>query len=481
MAPPDDLRGDAPLLDAYLTHLDAGRTPFTIPGHKGRADRLDAGLARALAGDVPLFGGLDDVKQTAGTLADAEARAARLWGATWCRFSTGGATHANQALCLALGAPGDRVVVARTAHRSTFVGLALAGLEPVWVAPRIDPRSGVPLGLEAADVAEAMAATPGARAVLAVEPGYLGTVSDVAALAGVAHDHDVPLVVDQAWGAHLGFHARVPRHALALGADAMVTSAHKAWPAYSQGALALARTERLDAARLEAGFEAGNTTSPAGAVLAGLDGARALFAARGEELLGALLGRLDDLRDRLTAAVPDLRVLGPADFPPGRFDPAKLVVLLPGTGADGVLVERDLVAAGVPVEMADRDTLVAMATVADDDETLARLEAALVAAVRRHAGPPRAPVPALSWQVRPPVELSPREAFFAAWQAVPWRDAAGRVSAELVAPYPPGVPVLAPGELVTHEILEGLRAARASGTRVAYAADPTLETLRVVR
>jgi arginine decarboxylase len=477
---PPQLRADAPLLDAYLTHLAAGHAPFTIPGHKGRAATLDPGLAAALDGDVPLFAGLDTIKVTHGRLADAERRAAALWGADWCRFSTGGATHANQALCLALGEPGDQVVVGRTAHRSTLVGLALAGLEPVWVPPRIDPVSGVPLGLDAAAVAAALAANPDAKAVLAVEPGYLGTVSDVEALARTAHEAGVPLVVDQAWGAHLGFHPRLPQHALALGADAMTTSAHKAWPAYSQAAIALARTDRLDAARLEQGFEAGNTTSPAGSVLASTDGARALFAARGHDLLDALLTRLDAVRRQLTDQVEGLRALDPADFEPGRFDAAKLVLLLPGTGADGVRVEEDLIDAGVAVEMADRDTIVAMVTVADGDETLARLTDALVASIRRHAGPARPAAPALSWQVTPELAMPPRDAFFADAEAVPSRQAVGRVCAELVAPYPPGVPVLAPGEVVTAEIVEGLQAARAAGTRVAYAADPTLETLRVV-
>src|SRR5262249_26445991 len=159
---------------------------------------------------------------------------------------------------------------------STLLGLVLAGLTPVWLQPDIDADTGVPLGIAVDDVRAAVVAHPDAAAMLLVEPGYLGTRSDLAAIVSVAHAAGMPVGLDQAWGAHLGFHPALPPHALACEADAMVTSAHKTWPAYSQGSVVLARTERLDAARLEAAFEASNTTSPAGSVLASIDGARAL-------------------------------------------------------------------------------------------------------------------------------------------------------------------------------------------------------------
>jgi lysine decarboxylase len=163
-----------------------------------------------------------------------------------------------------------------------------------------------------------------------------------------------------------------------------------------------------------------------------------------------------------------------------RVEAGKLVAVLPGTGAMGSAVEADLITAGLPVEMADRDTVVAMVTLADDDEAVATLVEALVAAVERHRGEPRPVVPAAAWSVRPEQVLEPRAAFFAPPVHVPAREAVGRVSAELVAPYPPGVPVLAPGERITAAALEALLAARAAGTRIAYAADPTLATLAVV-
>ncbi len=467
---PRGLRGDAPLLDAWLRFHEQPPTPFTIPGHKQRHDLV----GDVVAGDVPLYAGLDTMKLSTGVLADAEARAARLWGADVCRFSVGGATHANQALALAVGGDGDEVVVSRTLHRSMLLGLVLAGLTPIWVRPEVDAATGLPLGVPPAAVAAALERHPAARAVLVGDPSYVGTVGDVAGLAGAAHGHDVPLVVDAAWAAHFGFHPDLPRHALQLGADAMVVSAHKTLPAWSQAAIVLARTSRLDAARLDAAVEAGHSTSPAGAILASTDAARALLERDGPTLLGEALAAVREARDRL-ADVDGVVVLdGPG------VDPLKLVLVLPATGADGNTVEADLLAEGLPVEAAERDTIVAQVSLADTTATLGRLTDALVRSIARHRGRPRVVVTGAAYAVEPVAAMSPRAAFFAPSQTVPLDRAVGRVSAELVAPYPPGIPVLAPGEEVTTDALAALDAARAAGVRIAYAADPTLATLRVV-
>ncbi len=241
----------------------------------------------------------------------------------------------------------------------------------------------------------------------------------------------------------------------------------------------LARTERLDGAglnraRLERAFDATHTTSPTGTILASIDAARELLARDGNALCGRLLDTVAAARARL-AAVPGLAVLdGPG------VEPGKLAVLLAGTGAHGHAVEADLIAAGMPVEMADRDTIVPIVTLADEPRHVTRFTDTLIAAVERHRSAPRPPLAGLAWALDPDVVLPPRDAFFSPHETVPAGAAAGRVSAELVAPYPPGVPVLAPGERVTAEIVAALRAVLADGGRVAYAADPTLATVQVV-
>jgi arginine decarboxylase len=476
----DDLRdplglaADAPLLAGWLDwtrRVQAGElTTMTTPGHKQRQDLVGA----VVAGDAPLYGALDTIKHADRLRALAEGRAADLWGADWCRFSVAGSTHGNQALCLAIGRPGQKVIITRTLHRSLLLGLVLAGLHPVWVRPAIDPASGLPGVVPVQAVADALAAHPDACGVILGDPSYVGTTGDVAGHARVAHEAGVPLVVDAAWAAHFGFHPDLPPHPLAAGADAMVTSAHKALPAITQGALVLAKTSLLDKDRLERAFDATHTTSPAGSILASIDAARALLARDGERLCGRLLRGIAAARKRLRE-VPGVDVLdGPG------VEPGKLVVLLAGSGAHGGLVEQDLIEAGMAPEMGDKDTIVPIVTIADDEQQILAFTEVLIASIERHRGPARRPAAAASWTVDPQTVLAPREAFFAANETVPAAAAAGRVSAELVAPYPPGIPVLAPGELITAAALAALREAAADGGRIAYAADPTLATFQVV-
>lgn len=484
---PLGLAADAPLLEAWLRFTadvrDGRSMPMSIPGHKHRRDLV----GDVIAGDVPMLAGLDTMKQDHALLATAEARAAEAWGVDWCRLSVGGSTHANQASVLALGRPGQSVVVSRTLHRSVLLGLVLAGLTPVWVHPDIDAATGLPGAVPVEAVRAALRAHPDACGVLVGDPSYVGTMSDIAGLADAAHEAGVPLVVDAAWAAYFGFSPRVPAHALARGADALVTSAHKTLPAWSQSALLLARTTRagglLDPDRLERAFEASATTSAAGAILASADASRALLQRDGVRLVGSLVDLVASARESL-AAVPGVSVLvdRPADHPDGALavDSAKLVVLLAGTGAHGHAVEKELLAQGITLEMADRDVLVPVITLADDQSTVARFVAALVAAIERHRGEPRRITASSAWSVRADTAMPPREAFFAPHETVEADASAGRVCAELIAPYPPGVPVLAPGEVITTAALEALRATRADGGRIAYAADPTLATVQVI-
>ena len=389
-----------------------------------------------------------------------------------------GSTHGNQALALAVGQPGQQIVVTRSLHRSLLLGLVLAGLDPVWVLPEVDPATGLPGPVPVAAVRAALAAHPGACAVFLGDPSYVGTTGDLAGHAAAAHEAGVPLLVDAAWAAHLGFHPDLPPHPLAAGADAMVTSAHKALPAYTQGALVLARTGRLDPAAAGPGVRGHAHHQPGrrdhgqhrrgpGAAGPGRHGPVRPAAARWWPRPGSGC-----------AQVPGLDVLdGPGSSPPSWW------CCWPAPARTGNAVEADLIAAGMPVEMADRDT-------DHPDRDAGRRRATpwpgspttLIAAVERHRGAARQPRPGRRLDGHSRTWPSPpRQAFFSPQRNARRATAAvGRVSAELVAPYPPGVPVLAPGR-GDHGRGAG-RAARgpADGGRIAYAADPTLATFQVI-
>lgn len=476
---PEGLRCQAPLLDAYLSYLESSQEAFTIPGHKQRASLLDEDLGRVVDVDVPLYGGLDEMKLTRGLLQEAESRAARLWGGDWARFSTGGSTHTNQAIVLALGKPGDAVAITRTAHRSLLIALVLAGLQPLWLSPEIDPVTGVPTGISLKEFERVLPEKP--IALLLTEPGYLGTISDLPPLIARAHENGIPVIIDAAWGGHFGFHPALPKNAIQMGADAFVTSIHKALPGYSASAIAVARTGLLNRARLEQGFESTHTTSPSGAPLASIDGVRALMEMRGEALLQNLLGNISLFRDRLTHEFGDEILLKPADFARDRFDPAKIVLRADVLGANGLLIEKELITLGIRVEMADTDTVIFHLTIADDSDTILNLADELIPVLRRNTGVWRERGSSISWSIKPTIIRSLREAYFARSEMVRAEDSVGRESADLIAPYPPGVAVLAPGELITQEILGGLTSARAEGIRIAYATDPSLRQFRVLK
>jgi len=473
------LRDSAPLLDAYLSYFESKRHPFTIPGHKQRAARLDAGLGLVVDSDTPLYGGLDEIKLTNQVLVRAEALAATLWNADYARFSTGGSTHANQAIVLALGKPGDKVALSRTAHRSILSALVLAGLEPIWLSPEIDAATGVPIGISVSEFEKVIEQKP--IALLLTEPGYLGTLSDLPALVKAAHAHSIPVIVDAAWGGHFGFSASVPAHCLQMGADALITSTHKALPGYSASALLIAQGEYLNLGRIEQSFETTHTTSPAGAPLASIDGCRALLQTRGESLIEELVINIENFKQGVQSHFDLPIFLYSSDFPVGRFDPTKIVVRANQLGASGVAIEKVLQGHNIRVEMADNDTIVFLATLADSKTEFDELAQVLTPILKDLQSTPRATATSLSWSVVPTVGISMREAYFADTEMVSADEAIDRISADLIAPYPPGVAVVAPGELLTKVIVEGLAATKAAGVRIAYATDPTLSSYRVVK
>jgi lysine decarboxylase len=243
----------------------------------------------------------------------------------------------------------------------------------------------------------------------------------------------------------------------------------------------VARAERFDLERLQRAFDATHTTSPAGQIVGSIDATRALLDRDGSRLIAETvrignLGR-DKLRD-----IDGLTVVDEAVTPMGtRLDPTKLVLALAGTGADGVLVDDDLSEIGYPIEYSDRDTIVATLSIFDDEQDVVGFAEAFRAVLQRRRARPREVRPHVAWTLEPETVLRPRDAFFADHETVPTEQAVGRVSAEIVAPYPPGVPVLAPGERITARTLDALREVKDGGAMVRYAADPQLLTFQVVR
>ena len=466
-----------PLVDAWREARVAARRPMQVPGHKMRFMAGTAGWAHDLVGDtvrddIPLQGGVDDNAYSHGYLTRAEELWARAIGADFSRFLVGGSSQGNIA---ALGTVGDQdvpIAIDRTSHRSTQAGLVLIGARPVWIYPRLHPEFHLPIGMESSCFD---AVTEPVNGFFATSPSYVGTLSDVAALAAAARARREPLVIDQAWGAHLDF---LPEGgAIRQGADFAVTSVHKSLLGYSQTAVVSMRETLLPRSTLNRWVDLTSTTSPSGTLLATIDGARAAMQRDGLNRLQLIIEAVADARRRL-AQVRGLVVLDD-DTAGCPVDPTKLTLILPGTGADGVALGQEVWRQGHGAESADHDTLVFTVTVADEPEWIMEFADLLAGLIDAHRGARRPPSPLSVWQVEPDVVLTPREAFLRGRRRVPIRDAIGQVSAEQFCPYPPGVPVLAPGERVTRESLIAIRAV-SKFCRVAYCSDPSLETILIV-
>ena len=463
------LRATAPLLDAWIRDMESDRSPFQIPGHKGRTDLTGP----VVDGDIPVLPGNHPHRISPSLILEAERLAAELWGADLCRFGVNGSSGSNHAAVMAVAGPGDKVIVSRTLHKSVLVGMVYAGVVPVWVRPEINAATGLPEYLPSSRLAETLAAHPDAKAVLIGEPSYVGTMSNIPRLAKVAHDAGVPLVVDAAWAAHYGFHPELPNHPLAEGADIVVTSAHKTLPSYSQASFVLVRKGLVDLKRFNKAFDSTQTTSMSGRILASIDAARALLQKHGHELIDPVIDATEKGRASLRAAGIDV-------IDGEYIDPLKLVILMPSCGSDGNKVEADLLAANIDVEMANRDLIIPMITFADTPDRIDDLIERIIASVNAHRGEPRPVSVAAAFSIVPEVVVSPRDAFFSQHEVVAAHSAVGRVCAEMICPYPPGVPVLSPGERITQQALDALFAARDSGVRIAFASDPTLETFVVL-
>jgi lysine decarboxylase len=472
--------GEAPLADAVDAALGRPLAHYAPPGHKRRPELVGSG---PLAADITLLTGVEDQWTSGGLLRQAEAGLARAWHGDFARLSVQGSTLANQAAVLGVATPEGSLVVTRAAHKSLLAGLVLSGLDPVWVMPAAHDPRGLVLTQRADRVAAALASAERPCGVFIVEPSYAGFLSDVPAIAGVAHAAGVPLLVDQAWAAHFGFHPGLPPGALQQGADVLVTSLHKTLAAFSQGAALVARTGgHLDGGRLAGAFDGLSTTSPSAVIQASVDRARAQMEAEGQALIERALGLGAELR-RALGALRGVRVVDaswPAEAAPGGWDPLKLVLDVTASGCDGRELARGLRAEGVQLALADQGHLVALLSIGDEPEAHARFVSAMETAIARGTPAPP-PLPPLRWNAALPEKvLTPREAFLLASEAVPVAQAHGRVSAETIASYPPGIAEVVPGERLEREALEHLGELSAAGVRMVGCADPKLRTVRVV-
>lgn len=491
-APQDRLdQTQAPLLETLGRSANRPHAAFYAPGHKrgqGTPEPLRALLGEsALAVDLPELPELDNLFAPEGAIAQAQALAAAAFGSEQTYFLVNGSTCGIEAAMLAVCRPGEKVVVARNAHQSVISALIVTGATPVWVQPEYDPAWDLAGGVRPDAVAAALRQHPDSRAVLVVSPTYQGICSDLFAIAAIAHRYGVPLLVDEAHGPHFAFHPDLPPSALEAGADLAVQSTHKVLSALTQASMLHVQGDRICRQRLRRALQITQSTSPSYLLLASLDAARQQMALGGHHLLSQTLALALAVRSQLTP-LPGIRVCAPsasalakADC---RFDLTRLTVDVSGLGLSGFEADEILhEELGVTAELPTLRQLTFILSLGNTAADMERLTQAFTTLSQRPRSAPAAPaqLPPLAALPLPPMALTPRDAFFATAETVPRAAAVGRLSAATLCPYPPGIPLLLPGEVITAEALQSLQQVHQAGGYITGAVDPTLATLSVIR
>jgi arginine/lysine/ornithine decarboxylase len=477
----------APLLEGVRAYQRQGIVPFSTPGHKlgvgADTELREAFGEHAFHADIPLGGGVGDTHFSGEALRAAEAMAADAWDADRSFFLLNGSTAGNHAFLLASIRPGDKVVVSRDLHKSLLVALILTGAVPVYLAPRLHPELNVGLGISVTEVSTALELHPDTKLVVLVSPSYCGVASDLKAIAAVAHARRIPVYVDEAWGPHFHFHPTLPSSAMASDVDGAVSSIHKVLGGLTQAAILNVRAGLVDPDRVRTAIGMVQTTSPSVLLLASIDAARRQMALHGEALLERTIALAENARRQLQA-LPGINVLDADRLEIDAFDLTKLVIDVNGLGITGYQAEDALRNRfGVGPEMSDLVGVVCLITIGDTEESTQRLVEAFatLSRERRRGANGRADRRSSGAAVAATdLAMSPREAFFASSRAIVLGEASGEISTELVIPYPPGIPVLAPGELITEEKVAYLSEGVAHGMYISGPADPRLRTIRVV-
>ncbi|MEW6172930.1 MAG: aminotransferase class I/II-fold pyridoxal phosphate-dependent enzyme [Bacillota bacterium] len=467
-----------PVVESLKRYVGKGFIPFHTPGHlqgKAAPPVLSHWWGRSVfKADLTEVPGLDDLNAPAGAIRRAQERAAALAGAEQTFFLVNGSTAGVQAMFLATTHPGDEVVLPRAVHRSVIASLILSGAQPVFLPGRNPDGFNVPLPPQEPVYRESLGRHPQARVLFVVYPDYYGVAADLKALAELAHARGLPLLVDAAHGVLFGRHPGMPPGATACGADAAVESVHKRAGALTQAAWLHIQGDRLDPRRLWDALRLLTTSSPSYLLLASLDGARRQLEVSGFHTCERLIELTDHAR-RAISRLPGVSVL--SGLPDGYLvDPTRLVVSFREAGVSGITAAKLMRRCGVVVEMADFTGVVLLFSPAHRMRDLKMLVKAVEAALKG----PKTRIPGPFPQA-PPLRINPREAWLAPAKQVPLESAVGLVSAEMVSPAPPGIPLLIPGEEVTPEALLYLKTLRDAGVTVHGTADPQLKTLRVVR
>ncbi|NCB91308.1 MAG: aminotransferase class V-fold PLP-dependent enzyme [Clostridia bacterium] len=486
-----------PLLDAIVEYTEKRPAYFKIPGHRyerGISPRWTKWTGEGIFRfDLTEAEGLDDLHCPEGVIREAQELAAEVFCAKKTYFLVNGTTCGNEAMVMSCVGDGEEIMVPRNAHKSVLMGLILCGAKPVYLMPQIDEKTGLCGCITPQEVERGFKEHPGCKGVFLVNPTYYGVCSDIESISRVCHEHGALLLVDEAHGGHLYFNrekkgtGELPRGAILQGADMCAQSMHKVTGSLTQSSLLHVGSEQVDTGRLESNLHLVQSTSPSYLLMTSLDAARYELALHGDDMLAHTLELSQNARERINQ-IPGIKcygreIIGQAVF---DLDTTRLVISADSLGISGFdLADRLYEEFGVGLELSDEKHVVAIVTYANTMEDVDRLVTALEGISsdlngRKREGNAQFSKPVLWDFSLPEYVLSPRTAYFSKKKKIKWEDAEGKIAGEALIPYPPGIPLINPGERINRQVWSYMERYRKMGLHFHGPEDKLLETIHII-
>ncbi|KPU45374.1 arginine decarboxylase [Oxobacter pfennigii] len=477
-----------PLFDALMQYVKRDTIPFHVPGHK-KGDGMDSKFkdfigTNALSIDVTVFKSVDSLHHPTGAIKLAQELAADAYGSDRAFFSIHGTSGAIQAMVLSVVSEGEKIIIPRNVHKSVTSGIILSGAVPVYMQPEIDSTIGVALGVTPETVEQTLKDNPDAKAVLIINPTYYGVATDIRKIANIVHSYNIPLIVDEAHGPHLGFNDRLPVSAMEAGADMCAQSTHKIIGSLTQSSLLHVKGHRVDVNRVKQIMSLLQTTSPSYILMASLDVARMQIATKGRELLDMTIDLSHYARNEINNIHGFYCFGNEVLNKKGAFavDPTKLAICCKDLGITGY--ELDQILADeyhIQLEMSDLYNALAVGSFGDTKEKIDSLLHALKKISLKYCGTTEKRGGVLEIPEIPEQVLVPRDAFNRPKVSMSLEQSIGQISGEFLLAYPPGIPVLCPGERITAEIVEYVEEMKNAGLYVQGTEDPDVNFIKVLR
>jgi arginine decarboxylase len=478
-----------PLFTGLLKHIEKKPIQFHIPGHKkgaGTSPEFREFIGHnALAMDQINIGPLDDLHSPHGIIKEAQELAAEAFGADYTFFSVQGTSGAIMTMVMAVCGPGDKIIVPRNVHKSVMSAIVFSGAVPVFIHPEVDKNLGISHGITTDSVKKALEQNPDAKGLLVINPTYFGICADLKQIVDLAHSYNIPVLVDEAHGVHIHFHEDLPLSAMQAGADMSATSVHKLGGSMTQSSVLNVKEGLVSAHRVQAILSMLTTTSTSCLLLASLDTARKQLAIEGHDLIEKAIKLANQTRKEINE-IDHLYCVGEeilgtkATF---DYDPTKLIISVKELGLTGYDVEVWLRENyQIEVELSDLYNILCIITPGDTEYETSILVKALkdLSDHFKHQAD-QSVKPSVLLPNIPVLALSPRDAFYSETEVVPFEESAGRIIAEFIMVYPPGIPIFIPGEIITEENLAYIKKNLEAGLPVQGPEDSTLQYLRVIK